>query len=161
MGMYMKIDGIEGESKQKGHENWIDISAADWHFSNAAGGMPDSSGGRTGGEGVCGLLSIGMSGSSVIPTITQYCLMGTTTSKINIESVTASKSAVIYNSWELSDCAFNDISFSDMGSGTSSMPVRITVSYSKFDFKLTTVTDAGASGTTKELKYNVTQLTTE
>lgn len=157
MAMYMKIDGIEGESKQKDHKNWIDLHSMQVGFSNAGGGMPSSSGGRLGGEGVCNEIGVSFPGCSALPTITQYCLTGTTVKTIEIQSVTASKGQVVYNSWKLSDCAFSSYSIADTGQGLADVSVSLSISYTKFEFSTTPVSDAGETGSTVDLKFDVAQ----
>ncbi len=155
MGIYMKIDGIEGESKQKDHEKWIDLTTMQVSFSNAGGGMPNSSGGRSGGEGICSEINVSFPGCSALPTITKYCLTGTTVETIDIDSVTASKGQVVYNSWKLTDCAFSNFAVSDMGQGLSEVGVSLSISYTKFEFKTTPISDKGEAGSSVELKYDV------
>ncbi len=157
MGMYMKIEGIEGESTQKEHEKWIDLQAMQVSFANAGGGMPNSSGGRSGGEGVCNEISVSFPGCSALPTIAKYCLTGTTVTTIEIESVTASKGQVKYSTWKLTDCAFSSYSISDTGLGLGDVSVSLSISYTKFEFKATPISDKGEAGSSVELKYDVAQ----
>jgi type VI secretion system secreted protein Hcp len=157
MAMYMKIEGIEGESKQKDHQKWLDVRSITAGFSNMGGGMPSSSGGRSGGEGVCSEITVTLPGCSALPTITQYCLTGTTVKEIQIQSVTASKGQVVYSDWTLTDCAFSNISLSETGEGASNMGVSLSISYTKFTFKFTPISDAGEPGSSVQLKYDVAQ----
>lgn len=162
MAMYMKIEGIEGECTQKGHEKWFDIQTMSIGFQNMGGGMPSSSGGRVGGEPVCGEMSISMPGCSALPTITKYLLTGTTVKSIEIQSVTTTNNQeVIYSSWSFKDCAFSSIALSDSGEGASRMSVSLSISYTKKVFKVTPISDDGKAGSAVELKYNVAKKAAE
>lgn len=161
MAIYMKINGIDGESKQKEHAKWIDIHSMQVSFANAGGGMPNSSGGRSGGEGICTEITVSMPGCSAMPTITKYCLTGTTVPKIEIQSVTASKGQVVYTTWTLSDCAFSNFSVGDTGQGLSDTNASLSISYTKFDYEVTPISDAGEAGSTVKLKYSVAEQSAE
>ncbi len=155
MSMYMKIEGIEGDSTQKGHEKWFDISAYTFNAANLGGGMPGSAGGRSGGETQVGEISVSMPGASGVPTITQYVVTGKTVKTVTIESVTSSENPVVYQKWTLSDCAFSNIAVSDSGVGLRDMGISLSISFTHMQFDATAIKDDGKSGATKSVKYDV------
>ena len=46
--MFLKIDGVEGESKDQSHRDWIDVLSFDMSVSRPIG--PGAGGGRAGGQ---------------------------------------------------------------------------------------------------------------
>lgn len=155
MSMYMKIEGIEGDSTQKGHDKWFDLNAYSFNAMNMGGGMPGSAGGRSGGETQVGEITVAMPGASGVPTLVNYVVTGKTVKTITIESVTSSENPVVYQKWTLTDCAFSNIAISDSGVGLRDMGISLSISFTHMQFDATAIKDDGSKGPTKSLKYDV------
>lgn len=155
MGMYMKIEGIDGDCMQKGHEKWFDINAFSFGAANIGGGMPGSTSGRSGGEAQISEMTVTMPGASSIPTLTQFVLVAKTVDSIIIEAVTASANPVVYQKWTLSDCAFSNIAISDSGDGLRGTAISLSISFTHMQFDATAIMNDGKAGPTKSVKYDV------
>lgn len=72
--IFLKVDGIEGESQFKGHENEIDVLSWSWGVSQT--GTTHVGGGSGAGKANVGDLSIQHSVDKASPNLLQYCFLG-------------------------------------------------------------------------------------
>ena len=71
---YLKIDGIEGESKHKGAEGQIEVQTFDWDGSNA--GNPSVGGGSGQGKAHPGMFTFSHYYDKASPTLAKSCASG-------------------------------------------------------------------------------------
>ena len=80
---YIKFDGIDGESKDKDHDKWIDILSIDWGAHKPGGGATGQS--RRRGSVVVEDLSFAKELDKASPKLQEKCLMGEIIPKLEIE----------------------------------------------------------------------------
>lgn len=74
MPMYIKFDGVDGESTEAGHKDWILIESFTWGLENSAGGGAGGGGGA--GKASFSDLSIVCGASKASPQLALRCATG-------------------------------------------------------------------------------------
>jgi len=73
MAIYLKLDGVEGNSKDSKHEKWIDLQNFTW---DAHSSVSMYGGGKSGGSSQIGPVSVSCITSSVTATLMGFLLSG-------------------------------------------------------------------------------------
>jgi type VI secretion system secreted protein Hcp len=107
--MFLKIDGVEGESTFKGHEKWIQLSSYSVGFANqaAAGGS-----GAAVGKSTCSPFSVSKSVDKSSPPLLSAVMAGQRFSKAQIELVRSGGDGgvgAVYLKYELSDVIISSL----------------------------------------------------
>lgn len=107
--MYMKIDGIKGESKDSNHKEWIDIKSFTWG-AEQPGSMTTGGGGGSGRVNFDDLVVIASIDKSA-PTLLQSCASGKHISKLEISVCKAGGEQVEYYRETLEDLIVTSVKF--------------------------------------------------
>lgn len=81
--IFAKYDGIDGESKDASHENWIDVLSVDWGMNKPGGGATGQS--RRRGAAVVEDVVLTIEYEKSSPKLQEACLQGKVIPKLEIE----------------------------------------------------------------------------
>ncbi len=111
--MYLKVDGVTGESKDSNHSGWIDVLSFSW----AAEQPGNMSVGGGGGAGKVNFqdLSVQALIDKATPTILKFCANGKHVSKVELSVCKAGGSQIEYSRIVLEDVLVTKTSFSGVG----------------------------------------------
>jgi type VI secretion system secreted protein Hcp len=142
--MFIKIDGVDGESKDKTHKKEIDILAWSW-------GMSNSGSAHTGGGGGAGKvnvqdLSFTKYVDSATPKLMLACCGGDHYDTVNLTVRKAGGTAVEYIKLKLEEVLVTSVSTGGSG-GEDRLTENVTLNFSKFTLDYTPQDDKGAAGT--------------
>ena len=128
---FMKIDGVDGESTDKKHAKWIEVSGFNHEVAQPSSGA-SATGGRTGGRAEFGPVSVEKTADKATPVLSQYCAMGEPIPKVEIEFCEAAGEKHTFLKYTLNNVLVESVSVT--GSGDMSKPEE-TVNFSYGDIK--------------------------
>jgi len=152
---YMKIDGIEGESTDKGHEKWIEILSYSHGMSQPSVASTSSGGGRTSGRVNIREFTIVKMIDKSTPTLAAYCCDGKHIPAITIELCEASGDKHKYMMFKLTDVIISSI---EIGGGGGGRPTEtVTYNFGKIQWEYTPLDHAGKAGPAIQAGWNLEQ----
>lgn len=86
--IYLYIEGIKGESRDAGHQGWLECDAVDWGVHQPASAIASSTG-RTLGRSHHNTIAIARQSDVATPILLQACCMGRTMPRATIEFMRA------------------------------------------------------------------------
>lgn len=101
--MYLQIEGIEGESTDDNHRDWIDIVSFDSKVSTTTSGTVASGGGLTGTRAEFSELTVGKRIDKATPHLLLYCCSGRHLPTVVIEFCRAMGEKQVYMKYTLED----------------------------------------------------------
>jgi type VI secretion system Hcp family effector len=142
--MFLKIDGIKGESSDADHKEWMEIESFSWGVSQPASAVVSTAGGGTVGRASFGDLSVTKILDSASPLIAQACVSGQHIKEIIIELFrSAGDKRVKYWEYKLEDSIISSVS---IGGGGGLPSESITFNYAKITYTYTKQERAGGGG---------------
>lgn len=139
MAVFARYDGIDGESQDAQHPEWIDVQAFVWGMHRPDGGGAGQS--RRRGSTVVENLSLTIGYEKASPKLEESCLDGRVIPKLEIEqTVTFAGGRVTLLRYELRKVTITNVQISGSGDDEAGPPVvvignrfeRITVTYSEY-----------------------------
>jgi len=144
--MFCKIEGIDGESTDDKHGDWIEIQGYSHGVSQPVSGA-SRTGGRTGGRAEFGEFSVQKSLDKATPDINLYCCNGKHISKVEIEFCLATKDKHTFMKYELKDVIVSSVS---SGGSSNSGEIRpdeqVSFAYGEIKWEYTPVNQKGEPG---------------
>jgi type VI protein secretion system component Hcp len=131
--VYLKLDGISGESITRGYENWIGLSHVEFDVSNQ-GAISSGSGGGA-GKSSLNQFKINKVIDSSSTSLFQNTVSGTHIPKGQIVFVKQGKEPIVLLTIDLTDIIISDYSFSDLTETVSLKFDGIKLSYTIYDLK--------------------------
>ncbi len=107
--MYLRIEGIKGESKDSNHKDWIDVSSFTWG-AEQPGSMSTGGGGGSGKVSFDDLVVVAAIDKAA-PTILQNCATGKHIPKIEVSVCKAGGKQVEYSRTILEDVIVTSVKF--------------------------------------------------
>jgi len=151
---YARYEGIDGESTDDGHNNWIEILSIVWGAQQSAAGASGPS--RRRGAASVEDLVITLLYEKAAPKLEEKCLKGSVIPKLEIELTnTAGETPKTFLKYELKNVLITDFDVSGMAE--SGMPPMFTVANNFEEIKVT-YTEYDESGSSKgdvEYTYKV------
>jgi len=143
--MFLKIDGIKGESTDADHKDWLEIESFSWGVHQSASARVSTAGGATTARADFGDLTIVKMLDSASPLIALACASGSHIKEVVIELMRAGgNKRVKYMEYKLSECIISSVS---MGGGGNSIPVEtVSFNYGKITWTYTKQERAGGGG---------------
>jgi type VI secretion system secreted protein Hcp len=140
--MFLKIDGIKGESHDSSHKDEIDILAWSW-------GASQSGSAHLGGGGGAGKVSVqDISFTKYVdkstPLLLKACCNGQHLSEINVVVRKAGEKPLEYLKLKLSDCLVSSISTGGSG-GQDRLTENVSLNFAKFQVTYTAQDAKGAA----------------
>jgi type VI secretion system secreted protein Hcp len=132
--MYMKFDGVDGESTSQGHEKWIDVLSFSWGVSRPA---TTSGGGGGGGAGKVQVhdISFVRHTGKASPTLMLACCNGKHFPTVKLELTRATpEHEQLFLSYTLEDCIVT--SYQVGGDAGSDRPVEsLSINFTKITYR--------------------------
>jgi type VI secretion system secreted protein Hcp len=153
--MFMKLDGIEGESRDKAHKKEIDVLAWSWGMSNS--GSAHTGGGAGAGKVSVQDLSFTKYVDSSSHVLLLDCCLGTHIPKANLVVRKAGGTTVLeYIKIELTEVLITSVSTGGSG-GEDRLTENVTLNFAKFKYEYVPQDEKGAALPTKTTIYNVAE----
>jgi type VI secretion system secreted protein Hcp len=150
--MFLKLDGIKGESMDAAHGEEMDILSWSWGASQA--GTGHSGGGSGGGKLAVRNLSIMKKIDAASPTLFQKCCTGTHIKSGKLTVRKAGAHPLEYIKLHLTDVLVVNIEPS--GTESNLMPMEsVTLNFTQFHYEYTKQKADGTAGTKTEAAYNM------
>jgi type VI secretion system secreted protein Hcp len=151
--MFLKIDGVEGESKDKTHTKQIDVLAWSWGLSNS--GSAHTGGGAGSGKVNVQDVSITKWIDSASPKLVLACCEGSHYSQVLLTvRKAAGKAPLEYVKITLSEVLVAGISTGGSG-GEERLTENVTLNFGKFSMDYTPQQDDGSAGTAINAAWDV------
>lgn len=143
--IYLKIDGIDGESTDADHKKWMEIESYSWGVSQSASSRVSTAGGGTTARADFGDLSIVKMLDSASPLIALACASGKHIKEVILELCRAGgDKRVKYMEYKLEEVIVSAVS---VGGGGGGLPVEtVTFNYGKITWTYTKQERAGGGG---------------
>ncbi len=106
---YLKIEGINGESTDSNHPQWVEIVSFRHDVSQPAGSATSRVGGRTGARVNIADFTISKVLDISTPLLHRYCCDGTHVGTVMIELCEAGGEAHMYMRWTLTDAIISSV----------------------------------------------------
>lgn len=151
--MYMKIDGIDGESTDDKHANWFELLS----FSHGVS-QPVSAASRTGGR-VAGKadfqdFTVTKTVDKATPDLNMHCCMGKHINKVEVELCkTANGEQHVYMKYEMENVIVSSVS--PGGSSGSEFLETVSFAYGKIKWAYTPIDHAGNASATVEQAWDL------
>ena len=152
--MFIKLDGIKGESRDAKHKGEIDVLAWSWGLSNS--GTLHTGGG--GGAGKANFQDISFTkyvdaGSA---DLALSCANGKHPKSAKLVVRKAGENPLEYIIIELGECLVTSLSTGGSG-GEDRLTENVTLNFEEIHFTYWTQDDKGAKGESSEYKYNIAE----
>lgn len=149
---FLKLDGIEGESSQKGHENQIDLLSWSWGESNS--GSSAAGGGSGSGKVSMQDFNFAMKINKSSPLLFKACANGAHIKEGTLTCRRAGKEPRPYLTIKFTDCLVS--SFQTGGSQGDEVPTdSISINFSKIDYSYSPQKADGTLGTAIPAAYDL------
>jgi|SRR5882672_5886167 len=150
--LYLKVAGVDGESKDSNHESWIDVESFSWGATQPH--ALDRGGGGGAGKATFHDLSATVKIDKAYPTLLDKCAKGDHLDKIECHAVKAGGSSPLtYLKVELNEVLVTNVSL------TGSQGADVTASYSFQGSKLKTSfvpqSKSGGAGASVDKEWDI------
>ena len=138
---FLKIDGLDGESTDDKHKNWIEILSYSTGVSQTSAGSSSSGGGRASGRADLADFSIVKTLDKASPKLNLFCCNGTHIKEVTVQLCRAGKEKVKYMEYKMSDVLVTSVRPGGSAQGGESLPLEeVSFNYGKIDW-IYTATD--------------------
>lgn len=143
MAIFAKYDGIDGESNDSNHQDWINVLAIDWGMHRPEGKAKGQS--RRRGNAVVEDLVLTLDYEKASPKLQEKCLKGKVIRKLEIEhTATYGGARATYLKYELKNVMITSIEVNASGNDEAGPPT--TVISNNFEEIKVTYTELGDNG---------------
>lgn len=151
--MFLKIEGIDGESTDDGHQQWIEILSFNHGVSQPVSGA-SGTGGRTGGRADFHDFIITKTLDNATPDLNMHCCNGKHIPKIEVELCLATEDKHTFMKYEMENVIVSSVS---PGGSTGDVKPLETVSfaYGKIKWEYTSIDTAGAAGASVDRTWSL------
>ncbi len=144
--MFCKIDGIDGESTDDKHKNWIEILSYNWGVSQPVS-MASGTGGRTGGRADFQDFSVTKVIDKASPNLALHCANGKHIPKVVVELCLATEEKHTFMKYTMEDVVVSSVSPGGAAGGGESRPLEsVTFNYGKIEWEYTPIDQTGKKG---------------
>ena len=144
--IFLKIEGIDGESTDDAHDKWIELESCSHGISQPVTGA-SGTGGRTGGRADFQDLVITKSVDAATPDLCIACCSGKHIPKIEVEFCLATEDKHKFLKYELENVIVSSISSSGGGGEYGSKPQEtVSFAFGKIKWEYTPIDDTGSPG---------------
>ncbi len=155
--MFAEIEGVQGDSTDSMHKDWIELVAYDHGLMQAAGGVGSAQGALTGGRVEHQLFTITKLLDKASPTLALLCCQGKHIPTIKVQLCRAMGEKTPFMLYTLSDCVLATVAVNGSG-GTDQIPAEsISVRYGsiKWEYTPTDPTGGGKTGASVQAGWSV------
>lgn len=150
--MYLKVDGVTGESADVNHKGWIDILAFSWD-ADQSGSMSSGGGGGSGKVSFTDL-KITSCLDRASTGIFKFCAAGNHISEVKISICKAGGTQIEYATIVLMDAMVTDASYLGANGGEN-VNVRYAFQASQVEFHYWTQLETGGRGAESQMGWDV------
>ncbi len=144
--MFLKIEGIDGESTDDKHPKWIEILSYSHGVAQPVSGA-SRTGGRTGGRADFQDFTISKTLDSATPDLNMYCCNGKHIPKIEVELCLATEDKHTFMKYVMDDVIVSSVSPGGSAESSESKPLEeVTFAYGKICWEYTPIDQAGNPG---------------
>ena len=152
--MYMKIEGVNGESKDAQHKDWTDIQSFSWGATQP-GSMSTGGGGGTGKASFNDLYVVCRIDHAA-PAVLKHCASGKHLGKVELSVCKAGGEQVEYSRITLEDVLVTSVQYSGDQDGDAMM-VSYAFQAAKVKQQYWEQTDKGGRGAESVIGYDIKQ----
>ena len=153
--MFLKIDGIDGESTDDKHKKWIEVLDFN-HSVTQPVSAASASGGRTGGRADFADLIVNKTIDKATPSLYFHCSNGKHIPKIELEFCLATEEKHTFMKYTLEDVIVSSISPSGSSAADGSKPVEeVAFAYGKITWEYTPIDHTGKPGATERKAWDL------
>ncbi|MBW2740233.1 MAG: type VI secretion system tube protein Hcp [Deltaproteobacteria bacterium] len=144
---FLKIDGIDGESTDDAHADWIEVLSYSTGVSQTASGSASSGGGASSERADFQDFSIVKALDKASPKLSLACADGTHISEVVLELCRAGGQKLKYMEYKLTDCIVSSSRTGGSSQGGETLPLQeISFNYGKIEWTYTQQQRAGGGG---------------
>ncbi len=156
--MFLKLDGVTGESQDKDHKEWIDIFSFSLGLNNAGAGH--YGGGSGAGKATISDISLSKLVDKASATLYKFCFNGKhiDTGKIVCRKA-GGDSALEYLKYDLDEVFVTNVSTSDSAGGGGTAQESISLNFSKIKMTYEMQSAEGSNEAAPEVTINVKENT--
>lgn len=156
MDAYLKIDGIPGEAKQKGYENWIMLDG--WNWGSASAGSSDRGGGLVGGKVQMQDFSFQKLTDKATPKLFESCCKGQVHPIIKLKMVRMPENQVVLD-FTFEHCIVSSFQTSG-GAGDGGVPMETgSLNFSKIKWIQSAFKEDGTKEGDVQTSYDMARMT--
>jgi type VI secretion system secreted protein Hcp len=155
-GIYLKLDGIDGESEEKGYEKQIEMLSVSWGVSKPHS-FQYGGGGSSAGNPTASDISVMKMYDKSSPTLFQYCCTGKTIATATLtftKPAGDNQSKLEYLVVTLTDVLVTSQQESGSGGDMHGLSESISLGFKKIEVKHKSQEDAGVEGATNQKSYD-------
>lgn len=146
--MYMKIEGIDGESTDDKHRKWIELRSFSWGVSQPAS-IASSTGGRTAGRADFQDFTVTKLVDMASPNIYLFCANGRHIPKVTVEFCLATGEKHPFMKYVMEDVIISAAAPGGQSVGDELRPLEtVALNYGKIEWEYTPIDHAGKKGAT-------------
>ena len=154
--MFVKIDGIDGESKDENHEKWIDILSFSHGISQPGGSLSVSTS-RSAERATHGDFTVVKTIDKATPKLHLYCSNGQHIPGVKFELCRAGGDKETYMEYEMTDVIVSSVSTETAVQGGEALPIEeVSFRYGKIEWAYTEFDDTGKAKGKVESFWDVT-----
>jgi len=151
--IFLKIDGIDGESTDDAHRNWIELLSYDHGLAQSiihdVGG-----GGNAAGRANFQDFSVAKELDRTTPELNSYCASGKQISKIEVELVSVTDDRPTFMKYTLENCLISQVQING-SSGDNKPTEEAAFAYQKISWEYTEIDPRGAPGDVIKRSWNL------
>ena len=150
--MFLKIEGVSGESKDTNHKDWTDLESFDWGADQS--GSMSSGGGGGAGKVNFNDLTVVCAIDKAAPTILKNCAVGQHISKVEVSVCKACGTQIEYSRTTLEDVLVTSVKF--IGAQDSDvLKIRYAFQAAKVKTQYWEQSDKGSKGAEVQMAFNI------
>ena len=160
--MFLKIQGIDGDSTDTAHEKWIEVSSYSHALSQAPGGALSAQGVHTGGRADHADFSILHRLDSASPALALHCCNGKHIPETELQLCRAMGEKTLFMKYTFKDVIIASVSPSGTADSEDPIPMEeITFRYGaiQWEYTPTDPTGGGKTGAAKQAGWSTLQNT--
>ena len=150
--MFMKVEGVNGESKDSNHKDWTNIESFDWGAEQP--GSMTSGGGGGAGKVNFNVLTVVAAIDKAAPTILKNCATGQHLSKVEISVCKAGGEQIEYSRTTLEDVLVTGVKFIGV-QDNDALKMRYSFQAAKVKNQYWEQTDKGSKGAEVQMAFNI------
>lgn len=152
--MFLKIEGIDGESSDDKHQKWIEILSYSHGVSQPVSGV-SATGGRTGGRADFQNMSISKTIDNATPDLNIKCAKGEHIPKVELELCLASGEKHTFMKYTLEDCIVTSVQPGG-SAGAEVKPLEsVSFAYGKIKWEYTPIDHTGKPGSATDRTWDL------
>jgi type VI secretion system secreted protein Hcp len=152
--MFLKIEGIDGESTDGAHEKWIELLKYEMGVKQPVSGV-SATGGRTGGRADFSDLKVVKILDAATCDLNIKCAKGEHIPKIELELCLATGDKHTFMKYELEDCIVTAVEAGGMNTSDVKPTEEVTFAYGKIKWEYTPISHSGEPGAATDRTWNL------